>query len=74
MGYLDELLGYQQQSQISGKGKLQGNQVEAAFRGYIGAQETAAQNSRQLDLQNIFRNFFGASLKHDSFFISASNH
>ena len=52
MGYLDELLGYQQQSQISGKGKLQGNQVEAAFRGYIGAQETAAQNSRQLDLQN----------------------
>ena len=51
MSYLDEILGYQQQGQISGRGKLRPDQVEAAFRGYIGAEEQAATTSRSQALQ-----------------------
>ena len=50
-GYLDEILGYQQQSQISGRGKLRPDQVEAAFQGDIGAREKSAQDSRSIALQ-----------------------
>lgn len=49
--YLEDILGQQQQSQITGRGKLKPGQVEAAFQGYIGAEEEAAQRGESLALQ-----------------------
>ena len=51
MGYLDEILGYQQQGQITGRGKLTPGQVEAAFEGDISARTKAAATSRGQDIQ-----------------------